>query len=183
MCRAICILWDWWSWHPPVGVWIGVLGFLGVLVALTRDPTKIGNRERAAWVFVMFALLLLELKSVYQDRNEHDQQQAEARRREEGNFEAIASGIQGSIAESERNFTATIERSDKVIGLQHQSLHDLAGTVKTLTGDESYAFLGYIPGQGLWRFRIWVNTRYTEWTLALLILTKLRAIHSVLWCR
>src|SRR6202044_704655 len=98
------------AWHPPVGVYIGILGFLGVLVALTRDPTRIGKREKAAWIFVMFALLLLEVRSVYQDRNEHDTQQAEARDREIESFAAIADGINDAIHQSQQNFDATMSQ-------------------------------------------------------------------------
>lgn len=104
-----------WAWHPPVGVWIGILGLLGVLVPLIRDLNKIGKREKAAWTFVMFSLLLLEIKSVYQDRNEHDNQQAEARRREENNFREIANGIEKNIADSDRNFNATIGKTNEVL--------------------------------------------------------------------
>jgi hypothetical protein len=68
---------DIWHWHPPVGVWIGVLGLLGVVVPLFRDISKIGKPEKAVWTFVLFALLLLEIKTVYQDRNEDDAEQAE----------------------------------------------------------------------------------------------------------
>lgn len=147
MRQLFYIWWELWERHPPVGVWIGVLGFLGVLAALIRDATKIGRREKAAWVFVMFALLLLEIKSVYQDRNEHDKEQAETRQRETNSFATIAEGINHTIEMSAQQFDATMKRSDSVIGLQRQSLNDLAGTVKTLTGDESYAYLGFMPGQ------------------------------------
>jgi len=99
-----------WAWHPPVGVYIGVLGFLGVFVALTRDPAKIGQREKAAWILVMTVLLVLEIRSAYQDRNEHDQQQAEARERETKSFESIASGIEGAIQQSRENFDATMAK-------------------------------------------------------------------------
>ena len=91
------VCWGIWAWHPPVGVWIGILGFLGVAVALTRDPTKISRGEKAAWIFVMVVLLGLEMKSVYQDRNEHDLQQSEAREREEHSFQTIANGISETI--------------------------------------------------------------------------------------
>jgi hypothetical protein len=88
VCKTVCAVHDLWAWHPPVGVYIGILGFLGVLVTLVRDLTTIGKREKAAWIFVMFTLLLFEVKSVYQDRNEHDQQQADARERETKSFES-----------------------------------------------------------------------------------------------
>ena len=59
-----------WNWHPPVGVYIGFLGLVGVLVPLLRE--KAGRLERAAWTGLIFLLLLLEVKSTYQDRNEHE---------------------------------------------------------------------------------------------------------------
>jgi hypothetical protein len=61
-----------WEWHPPVGVYIGILGLLAVVVPLVRE--KAGKKERAAWTALMFTLLLLEIKSIYQDRDEHQQQ-------------------------------------------------------------------------------------------------------------
>jgi hypothetical protein len=72
MCRTVCVLLDLWNWHPPVGVWIGVLGLLGVVVPLLRDFSQMKKGEKAVWTAVLFVLLLLELKSVYQDRREHD---------------------------------------------------------------------------------------------------------------
>src|SRR5579864_3208711 len=56
-----------WAWHPPVGVWIGVLRLAGIIVPLVRDPKEMGKWEKATWTFVLFALLLLEMKTVYQD--------------------------------------------------------------------------------------------------------------------
>jgi hypothetical protein len=137
-CRAICFWWRLWAWHPPVGVYIGILGFLGVLVALIRDPTKIGRREKAAWVFVMFALLMLEIKSVYQDRNEHDQQQAEARERETKSFESIAKGIEGAIQQSQKDFEATMRKSDAIMGR-------VGDSIKSQTGGESFAYITFTP--------------------------------------
>src|SRR5437868_7148035 len=140
MCRLVCIWWELWAWHPPVGVWMGILGFLGVLVALIRDLTKIGNREKATWIFIMFALLMLEMKSVYQDRNEHDQQQADARDRETKSFETIAEGITGAIRESDTNFAAVMQRSNRI-------LVGVGDTIKTETGGDSFAFITFTPEQ------------------------------------
>jgi len=130
VCGAQCSFGNTWAWHPPVGVWIGILGLLGVIVPLIRDINNIGRREKAVWTLVMFSLLLLEIKSVYQDRNEHDLQQAEARASEERNFEAIASGIKESIAESDRNFTETMSGLD--------------ASVKTSTGGSSFCFIRFV---------------------------------------
>lgn len=122
-----------WRWHPPVGVWIGILGLLGVIVPLIRD---LQNRrpERAVWTFVMFALLLLEIKSVYQDRNEHDEQQAKARALETESFKEIADGINGAIQQSDQHFQATMGSTDALItstattaGMSRQTLDRLIG--------------------------------------------------------
>ena len=124
---TVCFWCRLWAWHPPVGVFIGILGLLGVIVPLIRDINKIGRWEKATWTFIMFSLLLLEIKSVYQDRNEHDAQQAEARALEEKNFAEIASGIRGSIAESDRNFTATMNKTNEVL--------------EDITGGQSFAIV------------------------------------------
>lgn len=69
------VLADLWRWYPPVGVFIAVLALLGVLVPLFRDLPKIGKREKAFWTFVMFALVGLEIRSIYLDRDAHDREQ------------------------------------------------------------------------------------------------------------
>jgi hypothetical protein len=136
---------DLWAWHPPVGVYIGILGFLGVFVALTRDPTKIGQREKAAWILVMTVLLVLEIKSVYQDRNEHDQQQAEARERETESFESIAKGIEGAIQQSQQDFDATMRKSDVIMG-------KVGDSIKNQTGGDSFAYITFTAEAGYVHF-------------------------------
>jgi len=144
-CGTQCFFWRIWAWHPPVGVWIGILGFLGVAVALTRDPTKIGSREKAAWILVISALLFLELKSVYQDRNEHDQQQAEARERETKSFESIADGIEGAIQQSQTDFAATMQKSDAIMGR-------VGDSIKSQTGGDSFAYITFTAEAGYVHF-------------------------------
>lgn len=113
---------------------------LGVLVALTRDPTEIGRREKAVWIFVMFALLMLEIKSVYQDRNEHDKQQAEARERETRSFEGIADGIKREIRQSHEQFEATMQKSDAIMA-------GVADSVRFQNGGDSFAYITFTPEQ------------------------------------
>jgi hypothetical protein len=99
-----------WSWHPPVGIYISILALLGVLVPLFRDWGEIGKREKAVWTAVMFLLVILEIKSIYQDRNEHDREQADARKEQLANFGTIANGINNSITASQTQFQATMDR-------------------------------------------------------------------------
>ena len=129
---------DLWSWHPSVGVWIGILGLLGVVVPLIRDLAKIGKGEKAAWTLVMFALLLLEIKSVYQDRSEHDREQAQARSEQLSEFGKIADGINKTIDASKQQFEATMTRSDTIVS-------GVSNSIKTQTGGDSFAFVTFTP--------------------------------------
>jgi hypothetical protein len=105
-------------------VYIGILGFLGVVVPLIRDLAKMGKREKAFWTFMTFALLLLELKSVYQDRKEHDSEQSKARAEQLAEFGKIARGIDTTIAENQHHFDATMSRFVGVTRLQRAQLEN-----------------------------------------------------------
>jgi hypothetical protein len=120
-----------WDWYPPVGVFIAILGLLGVLVPLFREWGKISKLEKATWTFVMFVFVLLELKSIYQDRNAHDKEQAAARAEELRSFKEIANGIDTSIENSHKQFDATMTKAQE--NLNH------------MTGGNTYPMIGLIP--------------------------------------
>lgn len=128
-----------WAWHPPVGVWIGVLGLLGVIVPLLRDLDQMSKREKASWTALMFVLLLLEIKSVYQDRNEHDREQAEARAEQLRQFGKIADG-NATIVSSDQHFAQTMSRSDSI-------LSRVVDSIRTQTGGDSFAFISFTAEQ------------------------------------
>ncbi len=127
-----------WEWYPPVGVFIGILGLIGVLVPLLRDLTKIGKWEKALWTFVMFALVLLEIRSIYLDRSAHDREQAAARAEQLSQFEAIAQRIDTSIANSQKQFDATMSGIGK--------------NIDTVTGASDYGYIIFNIGQGSMAF-------------------------------
>ncbi len=99
-----------WSWYPPVGVFIAILALLGVLVPLFSDLGKIGQREKAFWTLIMFALVGLEIRSIHLDRNAHDREQADAREQQLKSFHEIASGIDATLTTSQSQFQATADR-------------------------------------------------------------------------
>jgi hypothetical protein len=130
-----------WAWHPPVGVWIGVLGFLGVLVPLIRDLPKIGKREKAVWTFVIFALLLLEVKSVYQDRNEHDKEQIAAHLEQLKQFREISRGLEDTIRNSNNQFSATMSQFANTTTKLGKITNLASENLKQTTGGDSWAYL------------------------------------------
>jgi len=84
MCQLITNVW---AWHPPVGVYIAVLAVLAVFLPFGWE--KIGREGRYIATILVVLLLALELKSIYQDRNEH---QAE--------FEATLASMQKLMSEA-----------------------------------------------------------------------------------
>jgi len=97
----------------------------------------------------MFALLLLELKSVYQERNEHDRDQASARAQETENFRKIATSLQTAIEENEREFNRIInQQSDQFDSTMRETrlvLQSSNQSLNVMTGSGSYFYL--MPNQ------------------------------------
>src|ERR1035441_10925130 len=83
--------------HPPVGIFIGLLGLLGVVVPLVRKLETMGRWEKAGWTLTMFVLMGLELRSIYIDRADNEMKQAAARTELLTNFKKIANGITSEI--------------------------------------------------------------------------------------
>jgi len=94
-------------------VFIAILALVGVVVPWLKE--KVSKREKALWTAVMFALVLLEIRSIYQDQAEHDRQQADARAEQLKSFKEIAGGVDTAIANSQREFDATMRRTNQVL--------------------------------------------------------------------
>jgi hypothetical protein len=77
---------------------LSILGFLGIVVPSIRDLAKMGKWEKAVWTFVMFALMWLEVRSIYLDRSAHDVEQAAARAKQLQHFNEVGEGIKGAVA-------------------------------------------------------------------------------------
>lgn len=141
----------WWQWHPPVGIFIALLAVLGVLVPWFRG-NEIGKGERAFWTFLMFSFVGLEIRTIYLDQAQHEREQAFARCQQLESFQNIANRIEQAIDQSQLEFNATMKRSDKVLALQGRELSEIAKTIDTFTGSESYACLTDVPNQGFLAF-------------------------------
>lgn len=126
-----------WGFYPPVGVFIALLALLAVLVPLFRDFAKMRKVERAIWTVVMFALMLLEIKSIYQDRRAHDQEQALARQTQLDNFKKIGDEITLAIQQNQQNFN-TVMTSTKTL---------LAANL----GGDSFCIMTLEPGILAWK--------------------------------
>jgi hypothetical protein len=145
-----------WAWYPPIGVYIAVLAFLGVLVPFFRDISKIGKREKAVWTAIMFLLVFLEIKSIYQDRNTHENEQSNAREEQLKEFQTIADGIDRSLINSQQQFNATMGRINTTLATSERTLRNTIPTA-SLEFQEMRFYGPSLPikaDQGL-TFNIW----------------------------
>jgi hypothetical protein len=134
MCRTICILRDIWAWYPPVGVFIGMLAAVSVALPFLREMKGMGKQERALWTLLMFALVFLEFKSIYQERATHEKEQEKARAEQLSQFSSIAGRIDKSIVNNQRHF-------DDVTGR-------MEGLWEETTGGSSYLYFDVLSAGG-----------------------------------
>jgi hypothetical protein len=62
----------WTGWHPPVGICIGTLAVVGVFVPFFWD--KIDARKKAFCICYFLVFLLVEIRSIVDDRKENQSQ-------------------------------------------------------------------------------------------------------------
>ena len=118
----------WWELHPPVGTFIGILAGLGVIVPwLLRPLEGMKRTEKAIWTLVMFALVGLELRTLYLDRDEHDAEQAQARCQQLESFQKIADGIDRAISDGNAQYSATMGRMEGILMQQDKTLMQTMG--------------------------------------------------------
>lgn len=137
-----CLLW--WYWPPAPGKAVLVLAVVAAI--MTMQP-KMTDSHRVGWLLIIFVLFLVESRSIDHDRYLHDMELAKARAEETKNFQGIASGITQAIQESQRQFNATMKRSDQVVRLQVNALNGLSTNLNTLTGENSFCYLAFVPSQ------------------------------------
>jgi hypothetical protein len=145
----------WWQWHPLVGTFIGILGGLGIIVPWLRPLEKMGRTEKAVWTLVMILLVLLEIRTLYLDRDEHDAEQAQARCEQIEHFGQIADGLERAIANSKQQFDVTVNKADKIFDKTQEAANLAKDGVLELTGADSYMviyphgeLLGGMPLEG-----------------------------------
>lgn len=110
-------------WHLPVGYFIGILAFLGVVVPWLRPPEKLGRTEKAIWTLAFLALLVLELRSISFDQQETAQMQAQVQCEELQHFQGVAQQIGG-----------VLQTTQEVSKLAKENL-------ESITGGNSFAYL------------------------------------------
>ena len=121
LVAAFCL---YWYWHPPAPS-KAVLILTGVTVVMALlDMSK---AHKAVYLVLVICLMFIENRAINKDRTDAANLEDERRKEESKQFQAIADGIKATIANSDKEFTATMGRTNQV-------LHNI-------TGGESYSVL------------------------------------------
>lgn len=129
----------WWQWHPPVGTFIALLGAVGILVPwLFRSPEEMKRGEKALWTLLVFVLLLLEIRTLYRDREEHDAEVAHAECLQLQSLKDIE-------ADSQRHFDATMGRVGQVFDKTEKAADTATEAVTEITGGTNFAYVAPSP--------------------------------------
>ncbi len=136
---ATALLCAWWWFHTPApGKAILALTIAAIFVTIEG----IRGWQRALWLVFIFLLAFMENRAINTDRATFAREQAEARQKEHEAFQAIATGINTSITESENQFNTTLNTEKNNLA---QTLGGLKETVKAATGGDGFCYALVIP--------------------------------------
>src|SRR5258706_12792508 len=121
-----CVIWLPKCLHWPFcpGVFIAILAVMAAAVTFRENP---GTREKAAWTFVFLGLMCAEVWMMSIDRDVSEGRERAAEITQLKGFSDIGAGIKASTEESDRNFSATIGKTNEVL--------------QNITGGRSFGFL------------------------------------------
>jgi len=140
VCLYVFIVFVWyWSLNiPSPGKAVTALAVAAAVMSLRGE---MGGAEKLAWLLLLFGLLRVELTSIDTERTVSETLRSQARQQEAESFRKIGEGITGSIRQSQRQFQATMGRSNKILGRVNTSIREQMG------GD-SYVVVIAVPHVG-----------------------------------
>src|SRR5215831_1304563 len=123
----------WWIFPPTADKVLLVLGVLAIIVTIQPQMT---DSHRLIWMLIMVVLFIVAFRSINKDHAEYDRQQAEIRQKEKENFEAILKQDQANFVATVEGLKAVIQNSDKQF---NATMGRTNSVLTSITGGTSYA--------------------------------------------
>ncbi|HUA83934.1 MAG TPA: hypothetical protein VMB85_08735 [Bryobacteraceae bacterium] len=99
---------------------------VGAIIMAVR-PEHFTKIERIGWVVIACGLFFVEIRSINNERDQHDKEQSAVRKEEELAFKSIADGITTSIEKNQQAFDATMRRMQGLTKLSKESIDQVTG--------------------------------------------------------
>lgn len=128
----------------------GAIAVLGAVAAL-MSIRKMGHRERLLWTIIVFALLVVELRSIRLDRKQHDAEQRTVLEEQRVHFGEIGNGIKAAIQKSDAQFQSTMSGTEMLIAKSTALATLSKENIDAITGGNSYCYALASPvGNDAW---------------------------------
>ncbi len=125
----ILLLWVWEYNIPSPGKAATVLAVVAAVMTFRGDMR---GGEKLAWTVLLFGFMYLEITSIDTERKANEYMRSVAMEQERKSFDSIGRGIQANLAQSQQQFTETMEKEAQVSELSRRNLLNI-------TGGNSYA--------------------------------------------
>ena len=112
--------------NPVPGVSVAIMGFAAALLAAR---TKANGREKATWMLIIAALLVIEIVAIRKDRSEAYATQAKVLEEEKQRFSDIGKRIEAGMERAQAQFKSTMV--------------ELQVNLRTVTGGDSYCYADF----------------------------------------
>jgi hypothetical protein len=164
-----CCMW-FWFWPPLPGIAVTVLGGMVSVMAFR----EMHNTHKLLATLAIFVLMGIELRDIRKDRIKSDTEQAAARAASEANFKAIGNGISSAIAQSQNQFSTTVQHVDHVSGLAEKALNNITGadSIPYLAPQGGFAPIGFFMWNDGKNLLSGVSLTIQKWTESGLVKSK-----------
>ncbi len=135
--QIVFLAWSayWWWFPPDPGKAVLLLGVVAAIVTIQPQMT---DNHRLVWLVIVFVLFFVEFRALNRDRADALAREKAARAEENAKFAAILEDgrkhFEATLAENQREFAETMQRSDRIIS-------GVGDSVKMQTGGDSFAFI------------------------------------------
>lgn len=98
-----------------------------------REMKAVG---KISWIFLLVSMLVIEFHAIDKDRSDNDDKQAKFFALQQTGFSSIASGVQTSIDNSQKQFDISMKETEKVFGKTQEA-------ADSVTGGDSFAYIEF----------------------------------------
>ena len=135
---------------PPPGVAVTVMGVMAAVMSLR---TKATGTEKAIWMLIISALVVIEITAIKKERFFNEQSEKIRAEEERQHFTMIGKGIQTNIEQSQEQFEKTIGQGQQQFNATltteknnlARTLKGLKETVNAATGGDGFCYAILVP--------------------------------------